>query len=97
MSLAAIAAVTWCGREIRPSQNASSALVVSTFLLAILILALVWSVAAKARDSHPDADAPFLILTLLIVFGSFAVAAWFGWQLRVVDWRPRSSPRQVVS
>jgi membrane-associated phospholipid phosphatase len=97
ISLAAIATVTWCGREIRPIQNASSALVVSTLFLVVLLVALVWSVAGKAGDDYPDADAPFLILTLLIVFGSFAVTAWFGWQLRAVDWRSSSSARHGVS
>lgn len=95
MSLAAIATVTWCGRETRPIQNASSALAVSTLFLIVLIVALIWSVAATAGDGYPDADAPFLILTLLIVFGSFAVTAWFGWQLRAVDWRSSSSAQGV--
>jgi hypothetical protein len=72
-------------------------LVVSTLFLVVLIVALVWSVATKAGDGYPDADAPFLILTLLIVCGSFAVTAWFGWQLRAVDWRSSSSARQGVS
>jgi hypothetical protein len=87
MSLAAAVAVTWCGRDIRPIPNASRALIANTLLAVILIVALVWSVAAGAGDNYPDADTPFLILSLLIVSGSFAVTGWFGWQLRDVDWR----------
>jgi PAP2 superfamily len=87
MSLAAAVAVTWCGRDIRPIPNASRALISNTLLAVILIVALVWSVAAGAGDNYPDADTPFLTLSLLIVSGSFAVTGWFGWQLRYVDWR----------
>jgi hypothetical protein len=87
MSLAAAAAVTWCGRDIRPIPNASRALFVNTLLAVILSVALVWSVAACTGDNYPDADMPFLILSLLIISGSFAVTGWFDWQLRYVDWR----------
>ena len=87
MSLAAAAAVIWCGRDIPPISNASRAPVASTLLAAILIVALVWSVASRTGDSYPDADTPFLMLSLLIVSGSFVVTGWFGWQLRYVDWR----------
>ncbi len=87
MSLAAAAAVIWYGRDIPPIPNASRALIANTLFAVILLVALVWSVAAGAGDNYPDADTPFLTLSLLIVLGSFAVTGWFGWQLRYVDWR----------
>jgi hypothetical protein len=87
MSLAAIVAASMCGRDIRPIENASRALAASTVLAVVLMTALAWSVAAGAGDHYPDADTPFLILTFLIISGSFAVTAWFGWQLRYIDWR----------
>ena len=88
MSLAAAAAVTLRGYVIRSTRHASGALIGSTVVAVILVAALCWSAAAGARDDYPDADAPFLVLTLLIISGSFMVTAWFGWQLRFVDWRP---------
>jgi hypothetical protein len=86
MSLAAIVAITLCGRDLPAMENAPRALA-ATVLVIILVFALVWSVAASAGDNYPDADAPFLILTFLIISGSFALTAWFGWQLRYIDWR----------
>jgi PAP2 superfamily len=91
MSLAALAAVTLRGHLIRPIQHASRALMVSTLLIAVLIAAVTWFAAASAGDDYPDADAPFLIFTLLIILGAFGVTAWFGWQLRYIDWRPNQT------
>jgi len=31
-------------------------------------------------------DAPFFLVTGLIIGGAFALIAWYGWQLRAVDW-----------
>jgi hypothetical protein len=29
---------------------------------------------------------PFLVLSELIIAGAFSLTAWYGWQLRAVDW-----------
>lgn len=89
MSMAAIAAVTLLGHAVRPIEHTRRALIGST-ALAALVAAATWFAATAAPNDYPDADAPFLILSLLIIFGSFLVTTWFGWQLRSLDWqRPR--------
>jgi hypothetical protein len=91
MSIAAVTAVVLRGREIQPIQSAHHALLGSA-TLAIVFVAIAWLSAAGSGDEYPDAYAPFLILTLFIVAGSFSVCAWFGWQLRGLDWRrPRKT------
>lgn len=90
MSLAAVGTVTLCGHVTRSIRHASRALTASN-LLAVIVVGSVASFAATgAGDDYPDADAPFLILTLLIILGSFLVTAWFGWQLRNLDWQPHT-------
>jgi hypothetical protein len=86
MSMAAVAAVILRGREIPRSELARGALL-SSAAVAVLVFAIAWLSAANASDEYPNADAPFLILTLLIVAGSFSVCAWLGWQLQTLDWR----------
>ena len=90
-SLAAFAAVTMHGHLIQPIQHASRTLMVSSLVIAVLVARVTWFAAASARDDYPDADAPFVVLTLLVILGAFGVTAWFGWQLRCVDWRPNQT------
>ncbi|HEY5778088.1 MAG TPA: phosphatase PAP2 family protein [Terrimicrobiaceae bacterium] len=86
MSMAAVAAVTLLGHAIRPIEDARRALIGSA-VLAAFVAASTWFAAVAAPDAYPDADAPFLILSLLIILGSFLMTAWFGWQLRSLDWQ----------
>jgi membrane-associated phospholipid phosphatase len=62
--------------------------------LAILVAATTWAIAARAAADYPYVDFPFLVLSELIIAGAFALTAWYGWQLRAVDWpnRPGSNP-----
>jgi hypothetical protein len=53
---------------------------------AILVAAATWLVAAGGAPDYPHRDLPFLLLTGLIIAGSFSLIAWFAWQLRAVDW-----------
>jgi PAP2 superfamily len=86
MSLATVAIITLAGRMIESVSHASRLLIAANLLAALLVGATAWFAASRAGDDYPDADAPFLILSLLIISGSFLVTAWFGWQLRAVDW-----------
>jgi len=53
----------------------------------ILVAAATWLIAAAAAPAYPFGDLPFFVLTGLIIGGAFALIAWYGWQLRAVDWR----------
>jgi hypothetical protein len=77
MSIAAVTAVVLRGREIQPIERAYRALLGSA-TLAIVILAIAWLSAAGSWDESPDAGAPFWVLTLFIIAGSFSMCAWFG-------------------
>jgi membrane-associated phospholipid phosphatase len=35
---------------------------------------------------YPHGDLPFFAITGLITAGAFSLSAWYGWQLRAVDW-----------
>jgi hypothetical protein len=37
----------------------------------------------------------FLVLSELIIAGAFSLTAWYGWQLRAVDWRADRAPIAV--
>jgi hypothetical protein len=52
----------------------------------ILIAAGLWLIAAAAAPGYPFGDFPFFALTALIIAGAFSLTAWYGWQLREVDW-----------
>jgi len=54
--------------------------------LAILVAAATWLIAAAAAPEYPWADLPFFVLTGLIIAAAFSLTAWYGWQLRAVDW-----------
>jgi hypothetical protein len=86
MSMAAAAIVVLRGYEI-PSIERRPLVLLSSIALAATVAAIAWLAAAHAKDQYPDADAPFLILTLLIIGGSFSVCTWLGWHLRAVEWR----------
>jgi hypothetical protein len=53
---------------------------------AILVSAVTWQMAATGAPAYPHGDLPFSVLTGLIIVGAFSLSAWYGWQLRAVDW-----------
>jgi hypothetical protein len=85
MSVAAAVAVRLRGRSILPVAHPSRA-VLSSAGLAALVAAATWVLAAAAAPLYPDADLPFLVLAGLIIACAFTLTAWYGWQLRAVDW-----------
>jgi len=54
--------------------------------LGIVVAAASWLIAAGAAPGYPHGDLPFFVLTGLIIAGAFSLTAWYGWQLRAVDW-----------
>ena len=54
--------------------------------LGIVAAAATWSIAAKAAPEYPYGDLSFFVLTGLIIAGAYSLIAWYGWQLRAVDW-----------
>jgi PAP2 superfamily len=57
--------------------------------LAILVAAAMWVIAARAAVDYPHVDFPLLVLSESIIVGAFALTAWYGWQLRAIDWPSR--------
>ncbi|MGB8465362.1 MAG: phosphatase PAP2 family protein [Terrimicrobiaceae bacterium] len=85
MSLAAAVAVILRGRQIR-SLGHGARMLIGSALLALVVITVAWMAAGGAWNEYYGADVPFLILTLLIIAGSFSLTAWFAWELRHVDW-----------
>ena len=85
MNLAAAFAVRLQGRSRAASPDSARA-VFGSVGLGILIVAGSWLIAAAAAPEYPFGDLPFFVLTGLIIAGGFALTAWYGWQLREVDW-----------
>jgi hypothetical protein len=65
--------------------------------MAILIAAATWVIAARAAPQYPYVDLPFLVLSEFIIAGAFSLTAWYGWQLRAVDWPADRAPIAVKS
>jgi hypothetical protein len=87
MNVAATFAVRLRGRP-RPSSPHPGRAILSSLGFAILVSAVTWQIAATAAPAYPHGDLPFLVLTGLIIAGAFSLSAWYGWQLRAVDWSP---------
>ncbi|HEY5742130.1 MAG TPA: phosphatase PAP2 family protein [Terrimicrobiaceae bacterium] len=85
MSLAAVLVVRLRGRP-RTAISHTSRPVLASAGLAILVAVTTWVIAARAATKYPYVDLPFLALSELIIAGAFSLTAWYGWQLRVVDW-----------
>lgn len=86
MTVVAALAVRLRGRP-APAIAESGRAMLSSAGMAILLAAGTWALAAPAASEHPDTDLPFLVLSCLIIVGAFFLTAWYGWQLRTVDWR----------
>jgi membrane-associated phospholipid phosphatase len=85
MNIAAAFAVRLRGRPTLAMEHPERALFGSAGL-GILVAAATWLVAAAAAPEYPYGDLPFFVLTGLIIAGAFSLIAWYGWQLRAVDW-----------
>jgi len=73
----------------RPAiEHAHHALFGSVFL-GILVAAGTWYIATQTASEYPHGDLPFALVTGLIIAGAFSLLAWYGWELRAVDW-PRT-------
>jgi hypothetical protein len=85
MHLAAAFAVRLQGRP-RPAIAHPARALSGTIGCGILVAAGSWLIAAAAAPEYPYGDLPFFVLTGLIIAGAFSLTAWYGWQLRAVDW-----------
>jgi PAP2 superfamily protein len=85
MNLAAAFAVRLQGRSRIAIAHPARA-VFGSVGFGILIVAGSWLIAAAAAPEYPFGDLPFFVLTGLIIAGGFSLTAWYGWQLREVDW-----------
>jgi membrane-associated phospholipid phosphatase len=85
MNLAAAFAVRLKGRP-RPAIAHPGRAVFGSVGLGIVVAAAAWLIAAAGAPEYPHGDLPFLVVTGLIITGGFSLTAWYGWQLRAVDW-----------
>jgi len=85
MSMAAAFAVRLGGRP-RPATAHASRAVFGSVASGMLVAGATWLIAATAAPAYPYGDLPFFVLTGLIIAGAFSLIAWYGWQLRAVDW-----------
>ena len=86
MSVAAAFAVRLRGRP-QPAAAHPRRAAFSSVALGILVAAGTWTTAAAAAPGYPFGDFPFFVLTGLIIASAFSMIAWYGWELRAVDWR----------
>jgi PAP2 superfamily len=87
MSLAAAIAVRLRGGS-RPAIAHANRALFGSAALGILVAAGTWHIAAKAAAEYPHDNVPFFVVTGLIITGAFSLIAWYGWQLRAIDWPP---------
>ena len=94
MTVATAFAVRLRGRP-RPAIAHPGRAVLASAGMAILAAAATWVIAARAAPQYPYVDLPFLVLSELIIAGAFSLTAWYGWQLRAVDWPADRAPIAV--
>jgi hypothetical protein len=82
MSLSAAAAVRIRGR---PADARPRYAWLGSVILGVAILLAVYLIAATTAARYPHDDLPFLLMVGLIIAGSFALPAWYGRQLQLVD------------
>jgi hypothetical protein len=85
MTVAAAFAVRVGGRP-RPAMAHASRALLGSLGVGILVAVATWLIAAAAAPAYPYGDLPFFVLTGLTIAGAFSLIAWYGWQLRAVDW-----------
>ena len=85
MSVAAAFVIRLRGRP-SPAFAHPSRAAFGSVALGILVVAAAWLISAAAAREYPLADLPFFVLTGFIVAVAFTLIAWYGWQLRAVEW-----------
>jgi membrane-associated phospholipid phosphatase len=85
MTIAATLAVRFRGRP-RPVTEYPGRALFSSLILGILVAGGTWLIAGVTAPEYPFGDLPFFVLTGLIIAGAFSLLAWYGWELRAIDW-----------
>jgi membrane-associated phospholipid phosphatase len=85
MTVTATLVVRLRGRP-RPVTAYPGRALFSSMVLGILVAGGTWLVAGIGAPEYPFGDLPFFVLTGLIIAGSFSLSAWYGWELRAIDW-----------
>ncbi|MBV8901269.1 MAG: phosphatase PAP2 family protein [Verrucomicrobia bacterium] len=85
MTVAAAFAIRLRGQPVRAIADPGRA-TLSSAGMAILLATATWVLAAPAASNNPGTGLPFLLLACLIIAGAFSLIAWYGWQLRGIDW-----------
>jgi hypothetical protein len=85
MSVAAAFAIRLRGRP-RPAFAHPGRATFGSLTLGILLAVATWITSAAAAPEYLLADLPFFVLTGFIIAGAFTLMAWYGWELRAVDW-----------
>jgi membrane-associated phospholipid phosphatase len=89
MNLAAAAAVRIRGR---PAIGKPRRALLGSIILGVLILLVFYLITAMAAPRYPHHDLPFLVVAGFIIAGSLALPAWYGIQMRLVDFsKPKES------
>ncbi|HEX6567333.1 MAG TPA: phosphatase PAP2 family protein [Chthoniobacterales bacterium] len=84
MNLAAAAAVRLRGQ---PAPAKPRHGLFGSIIVGVVILLFFFVTAAIAAPQYPHHDLPFLLLSGLIIAGSFALTAWYSRQFEAVDFR----------
>jgi hypothetical protein len=90
MMVAATLAVRLRGRP-RPVTAHPGRALFSSLVLGIVVAGGTWLIAGVAAPEYPFGDLPFFVLTGLIIAGAFSLLAWYGWELRAIDWPVEAS------
>ena len=85
MSVAAALIIRLRGRQ-RPVYALPNRAAFDWIALGILVVAATWLFSAATASAYPLTAPPFFVLTGFIIVGAFTLSAWYGWQLRAVDW-----------
>jgi membrane-associated phospholipid phosphatase len=95
MSVAAALVIRLRGQP-TPSFTYLSRTAFSAVTLGALLAGLVatWMITATAPAGYSLAGLPFFVLTGFIIAGAFTLIAWYGWQLRAVEWRANPTSRR---
>lgn len=86
MTVAAVFAVRLRGRP-RPAIAHPRRAAFTSVALGILVAVGTWTFGAAEAPEYPFGDLPFFVLTGLIIASAFTMIAWYGWELRAIDWR----------
>jgi hypothetical protein len=93
MSVAAALVIRLRGQP-RPSFAHPCHAPLGAVILGILLAAVAatWLISETASPERLLADLPFFVLTGFIIASAFTLIAWYGWQLRAVDWPANRIP-----